>query len=480
MIKGLRKNPDKTVRKFITTMYRIGEPEDWNEKFFVATEGSIDGWIRYLVSTVENQWDLLDEKVYKLTVSKFYLPFTNISVKSVGELQKRYDRGEISDEDIRGVYPEETGLQHLEQYEVIPEDIVSKHELSRKEIESFAEGKKSRKNPATKSIVKQAEELLYEKYGGTKLRDVYNAAWIAPSGKLLGNLADHYDSAYEVLKDLGIYADEEEKDLFNFLRLGFIRFNLTGIELDIEIRSKITQKQFKKIEEIVRYDKIYGEFYFDITMPELELFIDGKGYENFLKVIDKYNLVKASRKNPIVKTSISFKTFQRLNPKKELIERAVDYFGITESGRAAGFILDDGRLLDFSGYKQGFGVRTKRHFVHDRITIVMETKDKMISNNVKLAFFQWQTGALRLLLDVYASDLAISIEFPQEITGYQILRVRNLVRAYGINLVLDVFSRDLQPGEQMLLYKILEDPTDKEINELFQKYFEYKKDIMGD
>lgn len=93
-------------------VYRIGKPT--TEKFYVTTIGSKLGWEKYLnqVST-------------EITVSKLYIPNSDISFKSIEELQKKYDKGIITDDDVRNIYPEESGITNLEQYEVHINDIIS-------------------------------------------------------------------------------------------------------------------------------------------------------------------------------------------------------------------------------------------------------------------------------------------------------------------------------------------------------------------
>lgn len=98
--------------------YRIGKPGD--RRFFVTPKGSLEGWRRYIGK---------DEEVWEYKVKRAYIPLSRISFTKVDELQKKYDRGEIDDTDVEMIYPEETGIQNLEQYEIDIRDVISKKRI---------------------------------------------------------------------------------------------------------------------------------------------------------------------------------------------------------------------------------------------------------------------------------------------------------------------------------------------------------------
>nr|MBC8487287.1 hypothetical protein [Bacteroidota bacterium] len=116
------KEKAETTERKVNTVYRIQDPDN-PDKYYVTTKGSLGGWKKYLGAE--------DKDITEIKVKQLYLPNTDISIKNVDDLQKRYDSGEISDKDIRNVYPEESGIQNLEQYEIRKEDIISTRKVGK-------------------------------------------------------------------------------------------------------------------------------------------------------------------------------------------------------------------------------------------------------------------------------------------------------------------------------------------------------------
>lgn len=93
-------------------VYRTGEYNPDDKTFFVSP--SKGTWDKYFKGEVQ-----------ELFTKKLYLPLTNKTFTSFKELRDKYDRGEFTDKDVANIYPEESGIQNFEQYEISPQDIVS-------------------------------------------------------------------------------------------------------------------------------------------------------------------------------------------------------------------------------------------------------------------------------------------------------------------------------------------------------------------
>lgn len=85
---------------------------------------------------------------------------------------------------------------------------------------------------------------------------------------------------------------------------------------------------------------------------------------------------------------------EQLNPKKQLVERSVKEFGKTFNCREAGYVLENGDMLDFSGKREG-GTAKTRSLDHREVCKAIETGGKGISGGECLDFFERQANALR-------------------------------------------------------------------------------------
>lgn len=66
---------------------------------------------------------------------------------------------------------------------------------------------------------------------------------------------------------------------------------------------------------------------------------------------------------------------KQLNPKEELIKKCTTEFGLTDDPCEAGFILEDGGFLDFSGKREGGSPHT-RVYDHREVSRCMESGDE--------------------------------------------------------------------------------------------------------
>ena len=99
-------------------VYRIGEIPYDEPSFFVSPDWKT--WSKFYPN----------EEIFMITTNRLYLPLVNKSFESFGELREKYESGEFTEDDIAYVYPEESGIQNFEQYEINPEDIINIKKLT--------------------------------------------------------------------------------------------------------------------------------------------------------------------------------------------------------------------------------------------------------------------------------------------------------------------------------------------------------------
>jgi len=158
--------------------------------------------------------------------------------------------------------------------------------------------------------------------------------------------------------------------------------------------------------------------------------------------------------------------------KEDLIQRAVKYFGTTHNPYWAGFILSDGRMLDFSGKKLG-NVRPDpktRYLDHTDIGDIFTGKeidkffkkypDASKSNVYLIHYFLDQTGSIRMGLT--RDDLSLQIfKYP---TPQQFKTIKEIIENYlpasGYAVI------DFKDG-----YEEIDLPLFKDFKKAVDKYF---------
>jgi len=85
---------------------------------------------------------------------------------------------------------------------------------------------------------------------------------------------------------------------------------------------------------------------------------------------------------------------KKLNPKAKLTAQAKKEFGETFDCREAGYILEDGSMLDLSGKKEG-GTAHTRSYDHRDICRAIDHGEKGIGGTEAMIFFEKQANALR-------------------------------------------------------------------------------------
>ena len=59
------------------------------------------------------------------------------NIAGVDELRNKYEKGEFTEDDVAYINPEESGIQHFEQYEIKPDDIIDLEQIELNEDESL-------------------------------------------------------------------------------------------------------------------------------------------------------------------------------------------------------------------------------------------------------------------------------------------------------------------------------------------------------
>jgi hypothetical protein len=120
---GHDNNPDlqENLIQEIMTVYRIGEIPYDEDSFFVTPDYKT--WLKFYPG----------EEIHKITTNKLYLPLRNKSFSSFDELRNKYEKGEFTEDDVAYINPEESGIQHFEQYEIKPDDIIDLEQIDLEE-----------------------------------------------------------------------------------------------------------------------------------------------------------------------------------------------------------------------------------------------------------------------------------------------------------------------------------------------------------
>lgn len=140
---------------------------------------------------------------------------------------------------------------------------------------------------------------------------------------------------------------------------------------------------------------------------------------------------------------VSDEELRKLNPKGELVARSLKKFPRTFDCREAGFILEDGDMLDFSGKREG-GTPKTRSLDHREICEAIEHGGKGISGGECLDFFERQANALRF--GTYGTwerghDIIVQLNTYQSPTEKQRKRVERCCALYKVKYVAyDVFD----------------------------------------
>jgi len=112
-----------------------------------------------------------------------------------------------------------------------------------------------------------------------------------------------------------------------------------------------------------------------------------------------------------------------LNPKEKAEKEAIKEFGLTRDFREAGYILENGKLLDFSGKNDG-GPSGTRAQDHREICRSIDTGDKGATGNECMETFL-RRGNIRFSLTSQQPDLNVDLNTFQTPTKKQVTTLRN-------------------------------------------------------
>lgn len=137
--------------------------------------------------------------------------------------------------------------------------------------------------------------------------------------------------------------------------------------------------------------------------------------------------------------------------KKSILEKAKAKFGLTEDILEAGYVLDDGSMLNFSG-----GFEGERNLDHRE---VIEFYGKHIGSgyeNKYMPIFQKEANAIRI--SESEGNLSIQLNIGQNPTDAQWLKIGQLLKEGGGDLYFDIYNKTgkkiIDAGKTRSLYKI--------------------------
>ena len=148
----------------------------------------------------------------------------------------------------------------------------------------------------------------------------------------------------------------------------------------------------------------------------------------------------------------------KLNPKEKVVKNSKKTFGETPDCREAGFILEDGTMLDLSGKKEGGSPKT-RSYDHREISRALELGDKGIGGTEAMIFFEKHANALRF--GCYGTwdrghDIVLSLSTCQKPTEKQLKRVERCCKLFELDaLNYDIYDKN----DDRLLSKTIEKPN---------------------
>ena len=120
--------------------------------------------------------------------------------------------------------------------------------------------------------------------------------------------------------------------------------------------------------------------------------------------------------------------------KKYIVKKAKEKFGLTENILEAGYVLDDGSLLNFSG-----GDEAERNLDHRK---VIELYGKHIGSGYEdkyMPFFQIDANAIRI--SESEGSLSIQLNIGQSPTDTQWLKIGKLFRESNEDLYFDIYDK---------------------------------------
>jgi hypothetical protein len=148
----------------------------------------------------------------------------------------------------------------------------------------------------------------------------------------------------------------------------------------------------------------------------------------------------------------------KLNPKEKAVKAIIKDFGETFDCREAGYVLEDGTMLDFSGKKDGGEAHT-RSYDHRDVARVLETGEKSVSGTQAMIFMEKHVNAIRFgCYGTWARghDVIVSLNTYQKPTDEQFKKVEQCCKLFKLDaLHIDIYDKN----DDMLLSKTIEKPN---------------------
>ena len=138
-------------------------------------------------------------------------------------------------------------------------------------------------------------------------------------------------------------------------------------------------------------------------------------------------------------------------PNKSILEKAKAKFGLTEDILEAGYVLDNGTMLSFSG-----GFKGERNLDHAKV-IELYNKHMGSGHESKyVSIFQRETNAIRI--SESEGNLSIQLNIGQNPTHAQWLKIGRLLRNCGGDLYFDIYNKTgkkiIDTGKTNSLFKV--------------------------
>lgn len=169
---------------------------------------------------------------------------------------------------------------------------------------------------------------------------------------------------------------------------------------------------------------------------------------------------------------------KKLNPKAKLTAQAKKEFGETFECREAGYILEDGSMLDLSGKTEG-GTAHTRNYDHREISRAIDHAEKGIGGTEAMIFFEKQANALRF--GTYGTyqrghDIIVQINTYQNPTPKQWNRIKRCCVLHKLDaLNYDIYDNN----DNRVVSETIENPDcEKAVKAVKQALEKAKKDVL--
>jgi len=145
----------------------------------------------------------------------------------------------------------------------------------------------------------------------------------------------------------------------------------------------------------------------------------------------------------------------------ELEKKAIEEFGTTSDPREAGYILQDGTMLDFSGKRQGSSESGVRYMDHREVSSAFPDD----ADAPDFHDFMNQTGAIRF--GMYGDDIQMELSQDSQLTMGQVGAIADAF-SYAKekpSIIIDICDA----RGRVLSSESLDEPTEDDIMGLFMK-----------